>query len=226
MKKLAIIIVTALSIVFSGCSTGTDQKINLDDVGSNVTIWENSAGEKNIVLAFEVSNSNNHTLYFKESEFDIVDENGTLIDTMDAVNAYPAVVEAGNTAVYYSAKTSDKISDVNIKLKAISHIEVEKSKVSSKDFAIINSAKGGSAIATGTLKNLSSRNTYSNVHIATITRKSNNEVVLVMTATITSIKPQEEVEFIVKDCLEQRQVSPSVVTTYQSYVYVDPPMPK
>ena len=73
-----------------------------------------------------------------------------------------------------------------------------------------------------TIKNSSSKTEYKNVHIAVISRKSNNEVVSVMTATIDSIKPGVEKEFEAKDCLQKRHISANIVTTYQNYVYIDP----
>ena len=220
MKKLTIIIVVALLITFSGCSEGSDNKPNFDVVSNNVTIWEDSTGEYSIVLAFEVSNLINDPLYFKESDFDIVDENGKLIDTMKSVSAYPPIVNPDETAVYYDARISDKISDTNIRLKAIPHIESEKSHVNLNGLIMTDSRVGGSLYSTGTVKNDSFQE-YKNVHIAIISRKANKEVVSVMTATIDSIKPHEQIEFKAKDFLKQRDLG-SDTPRYQSFVYLDP----
>lgn len=226
MKKLTIIIVVALLITCNGCSLGTDNKPNFDVVGSNVTIWEDSTGEYSIILAFEVSNLINKSLYFKESDFDIVDENGNLVETMKLVSAYPSVVEPKKTAVYYDAKISDKISDTSIKLKAIPHIEAEKSKVKKANLHITGATTGGSSCASGIVVNGSSMTEYNNVHIAIISRKTNNEVVSVMTATIDSIKPDEQINFEVRDRLKERELGPNVVTKYQNFAYIDPlPVP-
>jgi|WetSurMetagenome_2_1015567.scaffolds.fasta_scaffold118915_1 hypothetical protein len=222
MKKLIIIIVLALLITLSGCSEGSDNQPDFDAVSSNVTIWEDSTGEKYIILAVEVSNSINKPLYFKESDFDIVDEEGELIDTMKSVSAYPSVVDPDKTAVYYDAKISDKISDTNIRLKAVPHIESEKSRVKQANLSIKGVTVGGSKYAFGIVQNNSSQMEYNNVHIAIISRKENDEVVSVMTTTINSIKPREQVEFIVKDCLTQRDLGPDIVTNYQNFVYITP----
>jgi len=181
-----------------------------------------STGEDYIILAFEVSNSLNKPLYLKASDFDIVDENDELIDTMKLVNAYPQIIEPGNVAVYYDVKTSDKISDTNIKLKAIPHIESEKSHAKQYKLFITGVRTGGSSYAMVTVKNSSSRTEYSNVHIAVIAKKSNNEVVSVMTTTIDSIKPGAEMEYKVKDRLQQRELGSNIVTDFYNFVYIDP----
>ena len=221
MKKSFLLLSIVLLIMFSGCTKETEDALNFDIISSNVTIWEDSTGEKSFILAFEVSNSSNKPLYFKKSDFDIVDENGVLIETMKLVNAYPPIIK-DETAVYYDVKTSDKITGENIGLKAVPHIEFEKSENESKDFAIVKTANGGSFRGTGAVKNLSSRITHDNVHVATVTRKENDEVVSVMTAEIESIKPQEEIDFVVSDRLKGRDVGPNIVAKYDSFAYVDP----
>jgi len=222
MKKFTILICITLLIVFSGCSGCSDNEPNFDVVSNNVTIWEDSTGGYSIILALEVSNLINAPLHFKESDFDIVDETGTVIETMNSVSAYPPVVKRSEVAVYYDAKTSDRISDANVKLKAIPHIETEKSKIKGEAVGTTGATTGGSLYADVLVHNASSRNEYNNVHIAVISRKSNNEVVSVMTGTIDSIKPREELEIRVEDRLKQRNLGADIVTKYQLFSYLDP----
>ena len=225
MKRFTIIIVAALLIIMSGCSGESDNTSSFDVVSNNVTIWEASTGEYYIILAVESTNVSNKPLHFKASDFDIVDEDGNLIDTMEAVSAYPSTVIPDETVVYYDAKVSDKISDVDMKLSAVPHIEIEKSKVTGnqlKQLGITGATTGGSLYASGSVVNMSSKNEYNNVHIAIIGRTSNNQVVSVMTATIDSIKPREEVEFKAEDCLKKRSLGPDIVTNYQHFAYIDP----
>lgn len=220
MKRFTILIIATLLIAFCGCSEGVDNKPDFGVVSSNVTIWEDSEGEYNIILAFEVSNLINAPLYFKESDFDIVDGNGNLIDTIQSVSAYPPVVDPEKTAVYYEAKISDKISDANIKLKAVPHIQAEKSKVKREELFIkgITGWHGKNAI--GIVENSSSRTEYDNVHVAIISRTQSNEVVSIMTATIDLIKPGETIEFEAKDLITR--INQGIVTTQQNFVYVTP----
>lgn len=220
MGKLLAIIAVALLITLSGCTEAFDEKSNFEVVDNNVTIWEDSTGEYNIVLAFEVSNLINAPLNFKESNFDIIDDNGSLIDTMQSVSAYPPVVNPDKTAVYFDVKISDRITDSNIKLKAIPHIETEKSNVKQANLSMkgITGWRGENAI--GIVRNNSSRIEYNNVHIAIISRTQSNEVVSVMTATIDSIKPGEHVEFEAEDPLKHRKLGSDMVTTFQNFAYI------
>lgn len=222
IKKVTIIIIVALLITFSGCSESSSNKPDFDVASNNVTIWEDSTGEDYIILAFEVSNLANDPLYFKESDFDIVDENGTLIETMKSVCAYPSVVGSDDTAVFYDAKASDKIPDTSIKLIATPHIEAEKTNAKRKELFITGTTVGGSLYATGIVKNSSSKTEYNDVHIAIVSRNQSNEVVSAMTTTIESIKPGEKIEFRAEDCLKKRDLGPDIVTKYQNFVYLDP----
>jgi hypothetical protein len=225
MKRLTILIAVALLITFSGCSGESDHKPSFDVASNNVTIWKDGTGEYYIILAVEFTNLSNKPLHFKASDFDIVDESGNLIDTIKAVNAYPSTVSPDETAVYYDAKASDKITDINMKLNAIPHIETEKSKLTHnqlKQLGLTGAATGGSAYATAFVINMSSQVEYNNVHVAIISRTSDNKVVSVMTATIDSIKPGEEIEIKVEDRLKQRSLGPDIITTYQHFAYLDP----
>ncbi len=225
MKRLTILISAALLILFSGCSGESNNTPDFNVVSNNVTIWEASTDEYYIILAVESTNLSNKPLHFKASDFDIMDEDGNLIDTMKAVNAYPSTVIPDETGVYYDAKVSDKISGVDMKLSAVPHIEIEKSQLTNnqlKQLGITGATTGGSLYASGTVVNMSSRNEYNNVHIAIIGRTSDNKVVSVMTATIDSIKPREEIKFEAEDCLKQRSLGPDVVTKYQNFAYILP----
>ena len=225
MKRLTILIAIALLITFSGCSASTDNKPSFDVASDNVTIWKDTTGEYYIILAVESTNLSNKPLHFKSSDFDIVDEAGDLIDTIKAVNAYPSTVSPNETAVYYDAKASDKITDINMKLSAVPHIETEKSKLTGnqrKQLGLTGAATGGSAYATAFVVNMSTRVEYNNVHVAIISRTSDNKVVSVMTTIIDSIKPGEEIEVEVEDCLKQRSLGPDIVTKYQNFAYIDP----
>jgi|GEM_PF-4905855 len=227
MNKLTIIIAIALLVAFGGCSkrpeNETNNEIYFDVVNSNVRIWEDAAGKYNIILAYEVSNLINKPLYFKESDFDIVDENGNLIDTMKSVSAYPPIINSDETAVYYDAKISDKISDANIKLKAIPHIKVEKSKIKRKEVGINGITGWRNRNAIGIIENRTSRTEYNNVQIAIISRTQSNEVVSVLTAKVDSIKPGEQIEFEAEDRLKQEHLGPDIVVTkHQNFAYVLP----
>lgn len=223
MKKLTIAIVTTLLIILSGCSNETNNKPIFGVVGSNVTIREDPTGAKNIVLIFEVSNLRKSSLYFKESNFDIVNENGKLIDTIQSVSAYPPIINPDETAVYYGAKVSNNISDTNIKLTAIPHIEVEKSKNKRKDLGINGVTGDGKGFITGLIENTSSKTEYKNVHVAIIRRTQNNEADSVVTATIDSLKPSEQIEFRAEDIVEGISLDSDImVTTLQNFAYILP----
>jgi len=224
MKTLKIIIVLLL-LVFYGCSGEDKNKTDFDVVDSNVTIWRESTGEYSIVLAFEVSNLSVGSVFFKESDFDIVDENGNIIETMKAVSAYPPVIKPKEMAVYYEVKKSNNISNADIELSAIPHIntsEADKSKDSGDYLAIVDTNIGGSSHSAGIVKNISYKTEYNNVHIAVITRNSSNEVISVMTAELGLMKPGEQKNYIAKDRLEQRDISLSIASNCQYIIYIDP----
>lgn len=223
MKKLTILIVASLLSVLSSCTNNSNGKLNFDIVSSNVTVLEDATGGYSIKLIVEVSNINNKQIYLKASDFDIIDEDGTLIDTMKSVSAYPSLIDTNETAVYYDTKVSDKISDSNIKLKAIPHIEYEKLKVKQKDISIkgISGWRGENAI--GIIRNLSSRTEYKNVQIVIVGRTQSNEVVSVLTAKIDLIKPREYIEFEAEERLIQGNLgSATIATKYQNFAYIDP----
>lgn len=221
MNHLTILIVSALLV--SGCniSDSIDTK-NFDIVNNNVTVWEDPIlGECSMILAVEVRNTAHKPIEFQVSNFEIMDENGTVIDTMETVHAYPSVVESGETAVYYEVKTFHKVSGTTAEWKAIPHIEAEISNADQAQLSIKGMTTGGSQYAYGVVKNRSSHMTYQNVRIAVISRNNDNEVISVMTTTIDSIKPQESVNFQVKDRLENRYVGPDAAATYQGFAYVE-----
>lgn len=220
MKKMVVAIIVIVLIMLCGC---TKDEITFDVVGNNVTIREDTTGDKNIVLVFEVSNPRKGSLYFKESDFDIVDENGKLIDTIQSVKAYPSVISSGETAVYYGGKVSETISDANTKLKAIPHIDVEKVKNKRNEIGINGVTGSGKAFVTGIIENPSSKKEYNNICVAIIRRTQNEEAVSVMTTTINSLKPREQVEFRAEDIIGGRVLEPDVmVTKYQNFAYVLP----
>ena len=222
MKKLTIVTILALLMIFSSCSNETNSKDNFEIISSNVTIVEDSPNVYTIILASEVSNSTKKPLHFIESNFDIVDENGTLIETMELVNAYPPVVKTGKIAVYYGAVVSNKISDTTTKLEAIPHIESKKSKLEGEALGIMGATTGASSFASGIVQNASSRTTYNNVHIAVISRKTDGEVVSVMTTTVDSVKPREEIPFEVRDLVGERDLGANEPSGYSLLAYIDP----
>lgn len=219
-EKTTVAIIVVLFILFlNGCS---ENKTNFNVIGSNVTIWEDDTGAKHIALVCEVSNLRNHSMHFKNSDFDIVDEDGNLIDTIQSVRAYPPIVDSEETAVYYGSKASDKITDTNVKLVAIPHIEVEKSK--RRKEIVVNGITGNRKESLiGMITNPSFKSEYKNIEIAIIRRTQSNEAVSVMTAKIDSIKPQEHLEFSAEDAVKGRKIpSDVIITTMQNFAYVLP----
>ena len=223
MKKVSIIIIiTLFTKLLCGCSESPNNTAVFNVVGNNVTIWEDSAGAKSIVLVSEVSNLTNNSLYFKESDFDIVDQNGNFIDTIQSVNAYPPIINPDETAVYYGAKVSEKITDPNLKLTAIPHIVAEKAKDKRKEIGINGITGDGNGFLTGIITNPSSKIDYKNIQIAIICRTQNNEAVSVMATEIDTLKPREQMEFKVVDTIGRELDSNITISTLQNFAYVLP----
>jgi len=218
VKKSTIIIIIALLIIFSGCSEVSDNKPNFDVVSSDVVVLKNDTGEYSFLLACEVSNLTNGSLHFKESYFDIVDESGNLIDTIHSVKAYPPIVNAEKTAVYYNTKTSDKILDSNMELKAIPHIETEKTK--DKLTTLLTPGGGMDKVLVGVPSN--SKKEYTDVQVAVICRNPNNKVTGVLTAKISSIKPGKEVEVRPEGHLIEKYLDPSGSGGCSLFAYLEP----
>lgn len=211
------------ALLVSGCNTAdsTDKK-NFDIVSNNVTVWEDPvSGGCSMILAVEVRNTARKPMEFQVSNFEIMDENGTVIDTMESVHAYPPVVESGETAVYYEVKTVHKTDATAIEREAVPQIRSEISNADTARLSIKGMTTGGSQYANGVVENRSSHMTYQNVHIAVISRNNDNEVISVMTTVIDAIKPQECVDFQAKDRLENRHIGPDIATNYQGYAYVE-----
>ncbi|MEA4895125.1 MAG: hypothetical protein VB064_07665 [Oscillospiraceae bacterium] len=158
----------------------------------------------------------------KSLDFDVVDENGKLIDTMKLVSAYPSVVEPNKTAVYYQTKKSEQIFNANVSLKAIPFIKPERYKNKQDKLFVVGIGTSGSKHAEATIRNGSNWKVYDNVQVAVIGRKQDNEIVCVMTGTIDSIKPDEKIEIQVNDSLQLRDIGPDIVTTYQTLAYINP----
>ena len=222
MKQIAIIITVSLLITFSGCSERSRNNYDFDVVSSNVTVWEDSTGEFFIILSLEVSNLSNAPLHFLESDFDIVDELGNLIDTMRLVNAYPPIVNSDAIAVYYGVQISDRISDASISLEAIPHIEAEKSRERGVSIGVIDTGRRMGEYTIGIVENFCFRTTYNDVNVAIVSRGSNNEVVSIKTAAIDSISPREQVEFRAEYILVQRDIGQENAPRREFFVYVTP----
>ncbi len=219
MKKLTIIIIgTVLLITFCGCSGGSDNKPSFNVVSSDVVLVKNDIGEYSFLLTCEVSNLTNGSLHFKESNFDIVDGSGNLIDTMQSVSAYPPIVDSKKTAVYYDTKIYDKILDANIELKAIPHIETEKSKVKLTTLP----TPGGGMDRVFVENPSNSKKEYENVQVAVICRNPTNRVTGVLTAKINSIKPGEEVEVRPEGRLIEKYLDPSGGSRCSFFAYLEP----
>jgi hypothetical protein len=222
MRITASVLSALLLIVLTGCSAFVNSEPDYEIDSSTAKIWKDDAGQTYIVLAVEVSNTTTQSVYFKESKFDIVDETGALLDTMEGVQAYPSVALGGRKSVYYDALLSDKVGKSK-NLKAIPHIEAESTNTTrSADLIPIDSFVGGSQYSTGTIHNISNRKEYHNVRVAEITRDVDDNVVSVMTAVIERIKPQEKVSYRAVDRLSQREKPAVSITTYENFVYLDP----
>ena len=218
MNKLTIIgIVTALLITLCGCSGNVDNnKPNFDVVGSNVAVVGDETGYS-ILLAFEVSNSTNSPLYLKKSDFDIVDENGTVIDTIRSVSAYPPIIEPKKTSVYYGEKVSDKISDVSVNVKAIPHIKSEKTNTKLTTLPTPGSGMNGVFV-----RNSHKNKEYENVQVVIICRNQNDKITGVLTTRIDSIKPGEEIEAIPEGRLIEKDLDPMGGGKRSFFAYIEP----
>ena len=222
MKTIPIVIITiALLFAIGGCSKEADNRVDFDVVNSNATIWEDDRGEHLIILCTEVKNIGKNPLRLKESDFDIVDENGTIIDTIKLVPAYPPILESGESAVYCGKKSSDTISKTSVTLKVIPHIESEKSNIKLTTLPI-DGSWGASLYSWGHVRNLSSVMEYNNIQIAIISRAENDKVVSVMIGAIESIKPGEKAEYQVEEHLLQRDYGANTVIQHQYLAYLAP----
>lgn len=224
MKKLIIITVVVLLISLSACSGESYNISSFSITSSDVTIYEASTDEYYIILAVEFANKSNEILRFKESDFDIVDEDGKLIDTMYSVCAYPSTVAPNKTGVYYCAKLSNNTSDLDMKLTAIPHIEVDYSTLTNNQlnqFTVTGATIGGNSYCFGTIRNKSSRYEYHNVCVALIGRTLENKVISVMTSRIETIRPFQTVEFRAEAYLKQRIFDPDIKINYNFFVYID-----
>ncbi len=224
MKKLIILTAVVLLISLSACSGESCKITNFNIISSDVTIFEASNDEYYTILAVEFANTSNEILCFKSSDFDIINEDGKLIDTMYSVCAYPSTVAPNERGVYYCAKLSNYTSDLDMKLTAIPHIEVDYSNLTNKQlnqFTITGATIGGNSYCFGTIRNISSRYEYHNVCVVLIGRTIENKVISVMSSRIETIRPFQTVEFMAEAYLKQRIFDPDIKIYYNFYVYID-----
>lgn len=220
MKRLTFLMITVLLILLSGCSEGSNNAPGFEAASNNVTIWEAPSGGKYCIkLFFEVVNTGKERLHLAASDFDIVDENGKLIDVMKQVTAYPPMIESGETAVY-SMYNYTSISDINMVLKAIPHIKAEESKLKLKTLPMYVESLGNS-YAWGVVEN-NKHDEYKNIQIAIICRRiESNEVIGVLTTKIDSIKSGGTVEFEAQEPLIQGNWYSNEVME-QHFAYLEP----
>lgn len=202
-------------------SPSVDQ-IAYEEVSSNITLWKNSIGTIWGGLAYEIKNTGSAPLYLSSKDFDIEDSNGKLIKVMKMVTAYPQIILPGENAVYYDATTLDNVTDANMTLSVVPHINPVVAKVEQyyypiSDVEIQNGSLGIQAI--GRVENNTDKEEKL-LRIAVICRDESNKVLTVM-FTFVDVQAGEKAGFTVTALSLPEGVNADSVKSFQTYAYKD-----
>lgn len=110
-------------------TTSTETESSVDwEVGEGTAVtWTDSIGSEWVQLVVPVTNTGSENLYLGTGTFDLEDESGALVKTLDMVSVYPEVIKPGETACYYEETNID--ADQDQKLTVVPHIDAEEAKV-------------------------------------------------------------------------------------------------
>lgn len=84
--------------------------ISYEIVDNDCSVVSSSFGTVYLVGSVSVKNTGNTNLYMNTATFDIEDKDGKLIDSSRYISGYPQVLLPGETGVFYTESSSDKVN--------------------------------------------------------------------------------------------------------------------
>lgn len=184
-----------------------------------VAVWTDSIGTKWVKVAVPVKNTGSTNLYLSTGSVEIENSSGSLEDTIEMVSVYPQVLKPGETAYYYEESFYEGNSSSG--LKAVPHVEVEKSTVDCIRYEIsepqIKNKEYSGAVVMGRVENKTSEEGTS-VYVVAQLFDANKKLVGVQTTILDNgLKAGEKKAFETSSLSSEINVSD--VSTYAIYAF-------
>ena len=161
-------------------------------------LFENSIGTVWLQGIVEVTNTGSCDLYLDDGKFDLEDESGSLLDTIDYIEVCPQVISPGEKAYYYTNSIMDSIKATDT-IKIAPKVDAQEStvakillpssdeKLKADDYSDLE--------MTGRIENTTSE-TLSFVSLGVVLFDKDDHPIAVLDSSITDdIKPGEKASF-------------------------------
>lgn len=208
----------------AGETAGAEASAGADwEVGEGTAItWTDSIGSGWVQLVVPVTNTGSENLYLGTGTFDLENESGELVKTLDMVSAYPEVIKPGETACYYEETDID--GDQDQKLKVLPHIDAKEATVDCirldvSETSIVNEEYGGGVKVKGRVENTTDAD-QELVYISAVLYDADNNVIgSVYTILDNTLAAGEKIGFEAGSLSAPDSLNADAVDHYEVFAY-------
>ena len=205
-------------------NTGTESQSGVDwEVGEGTAVtWTDSIGSEWVQLVVPVTNTGSENLYLGSGTFDLEDESGALVKTLDMVSAYPEVLKPGETACYYEETGIDGDAEKN--LIVVPHVDVEEATVDCirldvSETSIVNEEYTGGVRVKGRVENTTDAD-QELVYVSAILYDADNKVIgSVFTILNNTLPVGERIGFEAGSLSAPDSLNTDAVDHYEVFAY-------
>lgn len=201
---------------------GTKSAVSWDVGEGTAVTWTDSIGTKWVQLVVPVTNTGESNLYLESATFDLEDESGNLVQTIQMVSVFPDVIKPGETACY--CEQTEFEGDSDLKLKVIPHVDVEEAHVDCirlevSETGIKNEEYDGGVRVTGRVKNTTEED-QDLVYVSAVLYDSDNNVIgSVFTILENTLASGETIGFEATSLTAPDDLNTNAVDHYEVFAY-------
>ena len=206
----------------SGDSGEKQAEVNYEVGEGTAVTWTDSIGSHWVQIVVPVTNTGDENLYLESGTFDLEDESGSLLQTVDLVSVFPEVLKPGETACYCEETEADFDSDQ--KVKVIPHVEVKKATVDCirldvSETSISSGDFEEGVLVKGRVENTTDKDQES-VYVAAVLYDSEDKVVgSVFTILDNTLAPGEKIGFEATSLAAPYSLTTDTVVHFEVYAY-------
>ncbi len=189
-------------------------------VDNDCSIVSSSYGTTYLIGAVSIKNTGNTNLYLNTATFDIEDKDGKLIDSGRYISGYPQVLLPGETGVFYSESSSDKVN-VKETYKIVPTVDVYETELEAircpvTDVSLTDSKWGGVDIVGRVENNTGIEQT--NMNVAVVLYDADGNVLDVERAYVNTMAPGAKMGFSTRTSSTLKFKSKDIAS-YAVYAY-------
>ena len=186
---------------------------------ASFSISKDSIDTKWLNVFVPIKNTGKTNLHLSPCSIDIEDNDGTILDTLSMVFAYPNLIKPGETAYYYNNTSFD--NDESNGLKFIPHPEVEKATVDCIRYDVsevqIKDAKYSGVEALGRIENKTNEEANSYYVVVELFDAEKNIIGIVYYQDYNSLAVGDKKAFKAESL--DSSLKASQVVSYRAYAY-------